>query len=182
MVEARGVDLPCGASRVAAADPTLRCPKNRSGLLRPSGFSTAAEIACCLSLPPAAATRNSPGTPFTPAPVQLPVKVLPKAKSSRLTVRAFHFWWRRGELTCPAGQAASGCKAHPEPCQVPSGSNPRASTSKQKTPAVRAGIFCLAEKPGFEPGRGSTPPTPLAGEPLRPLGYFSRPLEQYSIP
>ena len=92
MVEARGVDLLCGAGRVAAADPALRCPKNRSGLLRPSGFSTAAEIACCLALPPAAATRNSPGTPFTPAPVQLPMKVLPKAKSSRLTVRAFHFW------------------------------------------------------------------------------------------
>ena len=31
----------------------------------------------------------------------------------------------------------------------------------------------LAEKPGFEPGRHSTHPTPLAGEPLRPLGYFS---------
>ena len=31
----------------------------------------------------------------------------------------------------------------------------------------------MAEKPGFEPGRPSTDPTPLAGEPLRPLGYFS---------
>ena len=31
----------------------------------------------------------------------------------------------------------------------------------------------MAEKPGFEPGRHSTHPTPLAGEPLRPLGYFS---------
>ena len=31
----------------------------------------------------------------------------------------------------------------------------------------------VAEKPGFEPGRHSTHPTPLAGEPLRPLGYFS---------
>ena len=30
-----------------------------------------------------------------------------------------------------------------------------------------------AEKPGFEPGRRSSHPTPLAGEPLRPLGYFS---------
>ena len=33
----------------------------------------------------------------------------------------------------------------------------------------------LAEKMGFEPMLGSTPTTPLAGEPLRPLGYFSKP-------
>ena len=32
----------------------------------------------------------------------------------------------------------------------------------------------LAEKEGFEPSRRSTRPTPLAGEPLRPLGYFSK--------
>ena len=31
----------------------------------------------------------------------------------------------------------------------------------------------MAEKPGFEPGRRLSHPTPLAGEPLRPLGYFS---------
>ena len=31
----------------------------------------------------------------------------------------------------------------------------------------------LAEKPGFEPGLRLTHTTPLAGEPLRPLGYFS---------
>ena len=31
----------------------------------------------------------------------------------------------------------------------------------------------VAEKPGFEPGRRLSHPTPLAGEPLRPLGYFS---------
>ena len=31
----------------------------------------------------------------------------------------------------------------------------------------------MAEKEGFEPSRQSTHPTPLAGEPLRPLGYFS---------
>ena len=35
------------------------------------------------------------------------------------------------------------------------------------------GFRCLAEKPGFEPGRRLSHPTPLAGEPLRPLGYFS---------
>ena len=31
----------------------------------------------------------------------------------------------------------------------------------------------LAEKEGFEPSRQLSHPTPLAGEPLRPLGYFS---------
>ena len=31
----------------------------------------------------------------------------------------------------------------------------------------------MAEKEGFEPSRRYTRPTPLAGEPLRPLGYFS---------
>ena len=31
----------------------------------------------------------------------------------------------------------------------------------------------MAEKVGFEPTHGFTPSTPLAGEPLRPLGYFS---------
>ena len=34
-------------------------------------------------------------------------------------------------------------------------------------------MLTMAEKPGFEPGRRLSHPTPLAGEPLRPLGYFS---------
>ena len=33
----------------------------------------------------------------------------------------------------------------------------------------------VAEKEGFEPSRRLSQPTPLAGEPLRPLGYFSVP-------
>ena len=33
----------------------------------------------------------------------------------------------------------------------------------------------MAEKEGFEPSRRLSQPTPLAGEPLRPLGYFSKP-------
>ena len=33
--------------------------------------------------------------------------------------------------------------------------------------------FIHAEKPGFEPGLRLSHTTPLAGEPLRPLGYFS---------
>ena len=34
-------------------------------------------------------------------------------------------------------------------------------------------LICLAEKQGFEPWLRFTRTTPLAGEPLRPLGYFS---------
>ena len=34
-------------------------------------------------------------------------------------------------------------------------------------------IWGVAEKEGFEPSRQLSHPTPLAGEPLRPLGYFS---------
>ena len=34
-------------------------------------------------------------------------------------------------------------------------------------------LIILAEKQGFEPWRPFADPTPLAGEPLRPLGYFS---------
>ena len=33
-------------------------------------------------------------------------------------------------------------------------------------------VFPLAQKEGFEPSRALYTPTPLAGEPLRPLGYF----------
>ncbi len=39
----------------------------------------------------------------------------------------------------------------------------------------RAHLKCalfLAQKEGFEPSRAFYTPTPLAGEPLRPLGYF----------
>ena len=35
----------------------------------------------------------------------------------------------------------------------------------------------MAEKEGFEPSRQLSHPTPLAGEPLRPLGYFSMPVQ-----
>ena len=32
----------------------------------------------------------------------------------------------------------------------------------------------MAQKEGFEPSRAFWTPTPLAGEPLRPLGYFCK--------
>ena len=49
------------------------------------------------------------------------------------------------------------------------------SPQKEKSlDPLKIKAFLLAEKEGFEPSRRFTRPTPLAGEPLRPLGYFSR--------
>ena len=42
---------------------------------------------------------------------------------------------------------------------------------------LRERILHVAEKEGFEPSRQLSHPTPLAGEPLRPLGYFSMPVQ-----
>ena len=43
----------------------------------------------------------------------------------------------------------------------------------QKSPvSIENTGFLLAQKEGFEPSRAFYTPTPLAGEPLRPLGYF----------
>ena len=44
---------------------------------------------------------------------------------------------------------------------------------KQKPKPLYRFRFCLAEKQGFEPWLRFSRTTPLAGEPLRPLGYFS---------
>ena len=50
-------------------------------------------------------------------------------------------FWRSGwDSTCPAGQATSGCKAPPAPCQVPSGSNPNERTAKKKQPPFRVTV------------------------------------------
>ena len=43
----------------------------------------------------------------------------------------------------------------------------------KKNTSYSENMRCLAEKEGFEPSRQLSHPTPLAGEPLRPLGYFS---------
>ena len=45
------------------------------------------------------------------------------------------------------------------------------SANNKRRPTGRP--LLLAEKQGFEPWRPFADPTPLAGEPLRPLGYFS---------
>ena len=43
---------------------------------------------------------------------------------------------------------------------------------KQKALKYNISRLFLAQKEGFEPSRAFYTPTPLAGEPLRPLGYF----------
>ena len=54
------------------------------------------------------------------------------------------------------------------------------SPQKEKSlDPLKIKAFLLAEKEGFEPSRRSTRPTPLAGEPLRPLGYFCMPNTGY---
>ena len=46
--------------------------------------------------------------------------------------------------------------------------------NKKRTKTLYQGLSpFMAEKEGFEPSRQLSHPTPLAGEPLRPLGYFS---------
>ena len=52
------------------------------------------------------------------------------------------------------------------------GNSPDIQIEKQD---AEIGVLSLAEKEGFEPSRRLSQPTPLAGEPLRPLGYFSKP-------
>ena len=47
--------------------------------------------------------------------------------------------------------------------------------SDKMIPGDRSSPGILAEKAGFEPALRSSRTTPLAGEPLRPLGYFSKP-------
>ena len=44
-------------------------------------------------------------------------------------------------------------------------------TNKKAPP--EGGVFGMAEREGFEPSMGVKAHTPLAGEPLRPLGHLS---------
>ena len=53
--------------------------------------------------------------------------------------------------------------------------------SKRKKRLDLNPIALSAEKPGFEPGLRLSHTTPLAGEPLRPLGYFSIPSRMSKI-
>ena len=76
------------------------------------------------------------------------------------------------------------CGTEPPPSSAAGsgrGSVPRALTARSEVksfaPCQRKNhpygwFFSLAQKEGFEPSRALYTPTPLAGEPLRPLGYF----------
>ena len=68
-------------------------------------------------------------------------------------------------------RAAGGDRVRQRCCPVQSTEIPR--NDIKKTRPIRIGFF-VAEKQGFEPWLRFTRTTPLAGEPLRPLGYFSK--------
>ena len=67
--------------------------------------------------------------------VRIPRKRIPNAKLPHLTVEELHIWHALRDSTCPSGQATSGCKAPPAPCQEPSGSSP--VTAKRNQPSLR---------------------------------------------
>ena len=96
LVDLKGIDLRCVRGLRRGSDSTLRCPKNRSGLRIPSGFSTAAEMECRLFLPPAAAALHSPGTSFTTAPVRSPGS---QAKTKKHPIGCFLFCVKNAVLT-----------------------------------------------------------------------------------
>ena len=96
--------------------PALRLAKNASGLRFSSHFSNAAEIPARLSLPPAAAGRNPPGTFSDAAPVRIPLGYA-KRNDRPADGRSF-LADRVGFPAC--GRAASGCNMPPACCQEPS--------------------------------------------------------------
>ena len=83
-------------------------------------------------------------------------------------------------MSRPPGGAAvqNGCPAvlsNRRNCEKPD------FPQNKKTPHKGA-FFILAEKEGFEPSMGVKAHTPLAGEPLRPLGHLSKKLLHRVIP
>ena len=90
-------ELTCAAAQAGSrfsALPHLAFASLRSHSL---AKAAAAEKAPCLHLPPAAAWRFSPGTPFITAPVQLPLYPFINLKP-RLYGEALSLWWRWREL------------------------------------------------------------------------------------
>ena len=55
---------------------------------------------------------------------------------------------------------------------LPSGLLSRYGVKEKYQPLYQKLVLIMAQKEGFEPSRRLPQPTPLAGEPLRPLGYF----------
>ena len=75
----------------------------------------------------------------------------------------------------PHGGSGGDGSDSPQGCHsLPSRSNPfLVRFLQKKKPRMISGLL-MAQKEGFEPSRRFTQPTPLAGEPLRPLGYFCK--------
>ena len=97
---------------------------------------------------------------------------LPPLRPRRAPVMAGQLGTTR-EATC--ARPLPSPAAHARSCAVYAAA---ALPGKRKDPPVFRRIS--AEKPGFEPGLRLSHTTPLAGEPLRPLGYFSKPKTKYS--
>ncbi len=73
----------------------------------------------------------------------------------RIILMVLSLWWRCGESTCAAAQAASGCKAPPAPCQEPSGSIP---DQAQKEIPRHGGVFLFGGDGGNRPALRRRPP------------------------
>ena len=98
-------------------------------------------------------------------------------KSSHLTVRTF--FWRRVWDSNPRGREPKRFSRPPRYDHFDN--SPNIQFSLVKRAHLKCALF-MAQKEGFEPSRAFYTPTPLAGEPLRPLGYFcTLPLKYNSI-
>ena len=97
---------------------------------------------------------------FCYAPKEESGCILSKRFSGRLLLRQ----WRRRKKERNIHNSGCICRFALEFCNY----------KKERTETLYQSFSpFMAEKPGFEPGRRLSHPTPLAGEPLRPLGYFS---------
>ena len=138
----------------------------------------------CKSLRPAA--KNDAPCRFLNALVQIPVVKCRKTKTDKRVCLSVLFGGETG--ICSFLLQSNPCeiflcfaKAFGQPLKTThrvvfltlSFKSLLLSVVKQKRTSEFACPFCLAEKQGFEPWLRFSRTTPLAGEPLRPLGYFS---------
>ena len=138
----------------------------------------------CKSLRSAA--KNDAPCRFLNALVQIPVVKCRKTKTDKRVCLSVLFGGETGICSCllqsnPCEIFLCFAKAFGQPLKTThrvvfltlSFKSLLLSVVKQKRTSEFACPFCLAEKQGFEPWLRSSRTTPLAGEPLRPLGYFS---------
>ena len=133
-----------------------------------------------------AAAKNDAPCRFLYALVQIPVVKCRKTKTDKRVCLSVLFGGETGICSCllqssPCEIFLCFAKAFGQPLKTThrvvfftlSFKSLLLSVVKQKRTSEFACPFCLAEKQGFEPWLRSSRTTPLAGEPLRPLGYFS---------